>query len=86
MDPLELGTLYQSLQRAVARYGPQAAYTVPPMPGRAYYPEGKEFTRQQTWAEVETRKATTPQQATGRDTAWPSCSTSGRSSCSIISP
>jgi acyl-CoA synthetase (AMP-forming)/AMP-acid ligase II len=57
MDPLELGTLYQSLQRAVAKYGPQAAYVVPPMPGRPYYPEGKEFTWQQTWAEVEKRKA-----------------------------
>jgi acyl-CoA synthetase (AMP-forming)/AMP-acid ligase II len=57
MDPLELGTLYQSLQRAVAQCGPQAAYAVPPMPGRAYHPEGKEFTWRQTWAEVEKRKA-----------------------------
>jgi acyl-CoA synthetase (AMP-forming)/AMP-acid ligase II len=57
MDPLELGTLFQSLQRAVAKYGPEAAYVVPPMPGRPYYPEGKEFTWRQTWAEVEKRKA-----------------------------
>ena len=57
MDPLELGTLYQSLERAVAQYGERAAYAVPPMRGRPYHPDGREFTWAETWAEVEKRKA-----------------------------
>ncbi len=57
MDPLELGTLYQSLERAVARYGERAAYAVPPMKGRPYHPEGREFTWAETWAAVQARKA-----------------------------
>lgn len=56
MDLLELGTLYHSLERTVARYGDRPAYAVPPMPGRPYQPEGCEFTWAQTWAEVERRK------------------------------
>ncbi len=57
MDPFELGTLYQSLERTVAKYGDRAAYAVPPMQGRAYYPDGREFTWAETWAAVQERKA-----------------------------
>ncbi|HKM61459.1 MAG TPA: AMP-binding protein [Acidisphaera sp.] len=57
MDLLELGTLYQSLERTVAKYGDRPAYAVPPMPGRAYHPDGCEFTWSQTWAEVQRRKS-----------------------------
>jgi hypothetical protein len=32
MDLLELGTLYQSLERTVARYGDRPAYTCRPCP------------------------------------------------------
>ena len=56
MDPLALGTLYQSLQRAVATYPDHAAYCVPPMAGRSYHPDGVEFTWAETWAEVEKRR------------------------------
>jgi crotonobetaine/carnitine-CoA ligase len=55
MDALSLGTLYESLQRTVARYGERPAYCVPPMAGRAYYPEGKEFTWNETNAAVQER-------------------------------
>ena len=55
MDALALGTLYQSLQRTVAKYGDRPAYAVPPMPGRAYYPEGKEYTWNETHAAVQER-------------------------------
>ncbi len=56
MDPLELGTLYQSLERTVAKHGSRAAYAVPPMQGRPYHPEGREFTWAETWAAVQDRK------------------------------
>lgn len=56
MDALQLGTLYQSLQRTVAQFGERAAYVVPTMRGRAYHPDGKEFTWKQTWDEVQKRK------------------------------
>jgi crotonobetaine/carnitine-CoA ligase len=55
MDALELGTLYQSLQRTVAKFGDRPAYAVPPMKGRAYYPEGREFTWNETYAAVQER-------------------------------
>ncbi len=55
MDALSLGTLYQSLQRTVAKHGDRPAYCVPPMAGRAYYPEGKEFTWNETYAAVQER-------------------------------
>ncbi len=55
MDPLALGTLYRSLERTVAKFGDRPAYAVPPMPGRAYYPEGKEFTWNETFAAVQAR-------------------------------
>ena len=54
-DPLSLGTLYQSLERTVAKYGDRPAYAVPPMRGRAYHPEGKEFTWNETYAAVQER-------------------------------
>ena len=55
MDALALGTLYQSLQRSVAKYGDRPAYAVPPMAGRAYYPEGKEYTWNETFSAVQER-------------------------------
>ena len=48
MDALPLGTLYDSLRRTVSRWGDRPAYAVPPMAGRSYHPDGKEY----TWNEV----------------------------------
>ncbi len=56
-DPIEFGTLYDSLKRAVARYPSNDAYVVPPMPKRPYHPDGVTFTWQQTWDEVQKRIA-----------------------------
>ncbi len=56
MDLLELGTLYQSLERTVARFGDRLAYVVPPMVGRPYHPEGKQYSWAETWDEVQARK------------------------------
>ena len=53
MDPLEYGTLYDSLRRAEARWGDRAAYAVPPMAGRAYHPDGREYTWRETLERVE---------------------------------
>lgn len=53
MDASHYGTLYQSLQRAVARFPDRAAYCVPPMAGRAYHPDGWEVTWAQTFASVQ---------------------------------
>ncbi len=55
MNALDLGTLYQSLQRTAAKYGERPAYAVPPMRGRAYYPEGREFSWNETYAAVQER-------------------------------
>lgn len=56
-DLVELGTLYHSLARTVAKYGDRPAYAVPPMPGRAYHPQGWQVTWSQTWAEVQRRRS-----------------------------
>ncbi|MBV8589663.1 MAG: hypothetical protein JO212_06310, partial [Acetobacteraceae bacterium] len=48
MDPIEYGTLYQTLGRSAAPWGNQTAYGVPPMAGRPYHPKGKEY----SWAET----------------------------------
>lgn len=48
MDALDLGTLYESLERSAAKHGDRPAYAVPPMAGRAYHPGGMEFTWTQT--------------------------------------
>ena len=56
-DPLTLGTLYDSFRRTIARWGDRPAYGVPPMPGRAYHPEGKEYTWNETAAGVERMRA-----------------------------
>jgi len=53
MDPFEFGTLHDTLGRTVARWGDRPAYAVPPMPGRAYHPDGKEYTWRQTADAVE---------------------------------
>ena len=57
MDASHYGTLYQSLQRAVARFPNNPAYCVPPMPGRSYHPDGWEITWAKTLEEVERKKA-----------------------------
>jgi crotonobetaine/carnitine-CoA ligase len=57
IDAQALGTLYQSLERTVARWGDRPAYVVPPMPGRAYHPQGCAFTWSRTWTEVQARRA-----------------------------
>ena len=56
-DPADFGTLYESLERAVARYPRNDAYVVPAMDGRPYHPQGVSFTWQQTWDEVQKRLA-----------------------------
>jgi crotonobetaine/carnitine-CoA ligase len=56
-DPIDFGTLYQSLERAVARYPNNDAYVVPAMPKRPYHPDGVTFTWKQTWDEVQKRIA-----------------------------
>lgn len=57
MDASHYGTLYQSLQKAVQRFPDNAAYSVPPMPGRAYHPDGWEISYRETAAQVEKMKA-----------------------------
>jgi len=42
IEPLQYGTLYQTLKRTVAKRGDQTAYGVPPMAGCSYHPHGKE--------------------------------------------
>jgi crotonobetaine/carnitine-CoA ligase len=56
-DAVPYGTLYQSLQRAAARYPDRPAYCVPPRAGRAYHPEGWEITWAQTLQEVARKQA-----------------------------
>lgn len=51
------GTLYQTLQRTVARFPDGAAYAVPAMPGRAYHPQGWEVSWRETAQQVEAKKA-----------------------------
>ncbi len=57
MDASHYGTLYQSLQKAVATYPDHSAYAVPPAPDRAYHPGGWEVSYRQTMAEVERLRA-----------------------------
>lgn len=57
MDPLEYGTLYQTLNRTAARWGDRTAYGVPPMAGRSYYPQGIEYSWAETLAQAETYKS-----------------------------
>jgi len=57
MDPLDYGTLYQTLTRTAARWGDQTAYGVPPMAGRPYYPQGVEYSWAETLAQAEAYKA-----------------------------
>ena len=56
MDASTYGTLYQSLQRAAAKYGDRPAYAVPPSPKRAYHPGGWEITWKQTLDRAEEMK------------------------------
>lgn len=57
MDPLEYGTLYQTLKRTAARWRDQTAYGVPAMAGRAYHPRGREWSWAETLALAEAYKA-----------------------------
>ncbi len=57
MDASHYGTLYQSLLKAVERFPDHAAYSVPPMAGRSYHPQGWEVSWRETLAEVERMKA-----------------------------
>lgn len=52
MNPFEFGTLFDSFERTGARWSDRPAYAVPPMPGRAYHPDGKEYTWRETAAAV----------------------------------
>jgi acyl-CoA synthetase (AMP-forming)/AMP-acid ligase II len=56
MDALKYGTLYESLQRTVAKYGERPAYAVPPRAGRSYHPHGWEITWNETQRGVEVKK------------------------------
>ncbi len=56
MDASKYGTLYDSLQRTVAKHGERPAYAVPPMAGRAYHPQGWEITWRETLRAVEEKK------------------------------
>ena len=56
MDAWQYGTLYETLQRTVAKYGDRPAYAVPPMAGRAYHPDGWEITWAETLAGVEEKR------------------------------
>lgn len=51
-DPHTLGTLYDSLARAAQRFPDRPAYMVPPMPGRAYHPDGVTYSWRETLDEV----------------------------------
>ena len=57
MDPLDFGTLYQTLRRTAARWGSQTAYGVPPMAGRSYVPQGVEYSWAETLAQAEIYKS-----------------------------
>ena len=56
-DPVDFGTLYQSLERTSRRYPDNDAYVVPAMAKRAYHPDGVSFTWKQTWDETQKRIA-----------------------------
>ena len=56
-DPVQYGTLYQTLKRTAAKWGSQTAYGVPAMAGRPYHPHGKEYIWAETLALVEEYKA-----------------------------
>ena len=66
MDASKYGTLYESLQRTVRKYGDRPAYAVPPMPGRTYHPGGWEITWAQTLAGVEEKRRIYGQAGYGR--------------------
>jgi acyl-CoA synthetase (AMP-forming)/AMP-acid ligase II len=53
MDPFDYGTLYDSFTRTAARWPERPAYAVPPMRGRAYHPDGKEYSWGETAVAVE---------------------------------
>ncbi|WP_068091671.1 AMP-binding protein [Novosphingobium rosa] len=53
VDRAEARTLYETFQDTVQRWGPRAAYAVPPMAGRPYHPDGFEISWDDTAAGVE---------------------------------
>ena len=56
MDASHYGTLYQTLQKTTQRFPDHSAYSVPPMAGRAYHPDGWEVSYRETLAQVEKKR------------------------------
>ena len=57
MDASHYGTLYQTLLNTARRFPDNSAYSVPPMAGRKYHPDGWEVTYRETLAQVGQMKA-----------------------------
>jgi crotonobetaine/carnitine-CoA ligase len=57
MDTSQYGTLYQTLQKTTQRFPDHSAYSVPPMTGRSYHPDGWEVSYRNTLAQVDGLKA-----------------------------
>ncbi len=57
MDASHYGTLYQTLLKTTQRFPDHSAYSVPPMAGRTYHPDGWEVSYRETLAQVEQKKA-----------------------------
>jgi crotonobetaine/carnitine-CoA ligase len=57
MDASQYGTLYQTLQKNTQRFPDHSAYSVPPMAGRSYHPDGWEVTYRDTLSQVDQMKA-----------------------------
>ncbi len=52
-DPFDRGRLYDTFLQTSARWADRPAYCVPPMVGRSYHPDGKEYSWRETAAGVE---------------------------------
>lgn len=65
MDASHYGTLYDSLVRTAGKFGDRPAYVVPPMPGRAYHPDGWSITWRDTLARVEEKRRAYEQAGVG---------------------
>ncbi len=53
MSEPRFDTVHALFRRAAERWPDQGALCATPMPGRDYYPDGKEFTYAQAWREIE---------------------------------
>ncbi|KPK33793.1 MAG: hypothetical protein AMJ66_04935 [Betaproteobacteria bacterium SG8_40] len=65
MDASHYGTLYDSLVRTAGKFGDRPAYAVPPMPGRAYHPDGWAITWRDTLTQVEEKRRAYEQAGVG---------------------